>query len=413
MALQAGKMYRPSDVAFDIANDTVYVVEKFNHRISKWNYTAGSFAFTLDAGQVTSVVVNNGGTGYTDGDLVTFSAPTLDIANPVIATGEVAETAGVIDSITILNPGNGYDPNNLPTVDATAIGNGDAVLTAVVSAPWGNNVDGTTGEGAPIGLGDSTDNALDRPSGIVFDATNTLLYVTDTFHNRVRVITPSTGAFTTSLGTGGFDTDEFYHPAGIAINVGTDDTVVIADELNHRAVKYTTNAGTLDSPVVLVDPSVTTGLSFVRPHGVVYDVTAIEFNVGDSQRGLISSYNVAGIFQNQYGTPGSTTDNVNLFFPTSGQGLLTATNVTVFADTRNNALKTMNNETIALITADGSTPNAGTAGTGDGQIYYPESTSAFVDTANYVLTSNTRNHRVEVFSNVASVLTFQDNFGSP
>lgn len=322
MVLVAGKMYRPTDVAFDTSTNTVFVVEQFNHRISKWDYTDTNYDFTLDAS-------------------------------------------------------------------------------------WGSNSDGTSGEGGPIGDGGSTDNSLYRPSGIVFDATNTLLYVTDTFHNRVRVMTPSTGAFTTSLGTGGFDTDEFYHPAGIAINVGTDDTVVIADELNHRAVKYTANGTTLVSPAVLADPSVTTGLSFVRPHGVVYDETATEFNVGDSLRGLISSYNVSGTFQNQYGTPGSTPDNVNLFYPASGHGLLTGTTVTVFADTRNNALKTMNNETIALTTGT-------TAGTGDGNLYWPESASSFVDAAtNYVLAANTYNNRVESYSSTGSALTFQANFGSP
>ncbi len=321
MVLDPGKMYRPTAVAFDIGNNTVYVVEQFNHRISKWDYTAGVFDFTLN-----------------------------------------------------------------PT--------------------WGSNGDGTSGEGGPIGDGGSTDNSLYRPSDIVFDLTNGLLYVTDTFHNRVRVLTASTGAFTTSLGVGGSAADEFYRPFGIAIDVGTDDTVVIADELNQRVVKYDVSGGTLDSPVVLVDPSVTTGLSFIRPHGVVYDVTAAEFNIGDSLRSIISSYNVAGVFQNQYGTPGSTANNVNLFYPSSGQGLLAGTTTTIFADTRNNAIKLMEDETITLTTGT-------TDGTGDGELYWPESASSFVDGANYVLAANTYNNRVEAYSNVATALTFEENFGSP
>ena len=35
--LEPGKMYRPTDIAVDVVGDCVFVVEKFNNRISKWN----------------------------------------------------------------------------------------------------------------------------------------------------------------------------------------------------------------------------------------------------------------------------------------------------------------------------------------------------------------------------------------
>lgn len=335
MTLQAGKMYRPTDVAFDIANNIVYVVEQFNHRISKWNYTPGSFDFTLDAS-------------------------------------------------------------------------------------WGTNGDGTTGKSFPIGDGSSTDVGLYRPSGIVLDITNGLLYVTDTFHHRVRIITASDGEFTASVGSSGSGAANFHRPAGIAINA-TGSFVVIADEFNHRAVRYATNGTTLITPTVLDDPTTGVGLSFVRPHGVVFDVTDTSFNISDSQRGLISRYDDGSItFVDQFGTPGRTgrvpaVNGTELFFPASGKGLLGGTTTTVFADTRNNNLKTLNGTTITITTADGTTPNAGTVGTGDGQLYWPESVSAFVDTANYVLAANTLNNRVETFSSDVAVLTAQSpfNFGKP
>ena len=315
MVLVAGKMYRPTDVAFDIANNSVFVVEQFNHRISKWDYTDANYDFTLDA-------------------------------------------------------------------------------------TWGNNSDGTTGEGAPISS--TTDNALYRPSGIVFDGTR--LYVTDTFHNRVRVVSIADGSFTNSIGAGGFDTDKFYHPAGIEVNDALD-TIVIADELNHRAVKYTTGDPPT-TPVVLTDPSVTTGLSFIRPHGVAYDTTNDFFNVTDSLRGRVSRYSSdATTFQDQFGFPGTT--GINLFYPSSGHGTLDGASATPFADTRNSALKSIATTTIASLT--GTIP-----GTDDGELYYPESVSTFTDAAtNYVLAANTLNNRVEAYSNVASALTFEANFGSP
>jgi len=323
MVLVAGKMYRPTDIAVDVVTDLVYVVEQFNHRISKWDYMPGSFDFTLNA-------------------------------------------------------------------------------------TWGSNGDGTTGQGGPIGDGGSTDTSLHRPTGIAFDDTNNRLYVTDTFHNRVRVINSLTGEFVSSFGTGGSGTANFYHPAGIAINGSLGTTLVIADELNSRAVKYDVNGGSPNNAVVLPDPSDTMDLSFIRPHGVVFDGTPQEFNIGDSLRSVISSYNVAGAFQDQYGTPGTTPANVNLFFPGSGEGVLNGGSTTIFADTRNNALKTMNNTNIAVTTGT-------TAGTGDGNLYYPESVAAFTDTAKYVLAANTLNNRVETYSSTGADLTAEDpfNFGSP
>ena len=320
MTLAPGKMYRPTDVAFGGAG-IVFVVEKFNHRVSKWTYTQPSYTFTLDA-------------------------------------------------------------------------------------TWGSNGDGTSGEGAPIGDGGSTDNGLYRPTGIAFDATNSRLYVTDTFHNRVRVINSATGAFVSSFGIGGTGTADFYHPAGIAINGGTDTVLVIADELNNRAVSYDVNAGAPNNAAVLADPSATSGLSFIRPHGVVFDVNAVEFNVTDSQRGLISSYNVAGVFQSQYGTPG--TSGSDFFYPGSGHGQYGGTASTSFADTRNNRLRGMTGG--ALLVTTGTIP-----GTGDGELYWPESVTAFTDTVNYVLAANTRNNRIETYSSAAAALTSETpfNFGSP
>ncbi len=312
--LVAGKMYRPTDVATDIVDDTVYVVEQFNHRVSKWDYTPGSFTFTLDV-------------------------------------------------------------------------------------TWGNNGDGTTGQPGPVTS--TTDNNLYRPSGITYDSGIDLLYLTDTFHNRIRVINPTTGAFTTSVGQGGTGDADFYHPAGIAVNQANTN-ILIADELNSRAVSYTA-AATPNTPVVSGAPT----LGFIRPHGVSFDLNDVSFKVTDTARGLISEYDSTGVtFDNQFGTPGTT--GTDLFFPSSGHGQLTGTNGTTFADTRNNIIKTGDGTTIVNTTGT-------IAGTGDGELYYPESVKSFSDSANYVLVANTLNNRVEIFSNSTLALTNETpfNFGAP
>lgn len=403
MTLQAGKMYRPTDIAIDTANSVVFVVEQFNHRISKWNYT--SFIFTLDAGQVTTLSLNNAGSDYVLPTLV-FSPPDLDIANPVTATATITETLGVLNAPILTNGGNGYSfPPTVTVVDTTGI-NGVVTVTAI-NAPWGSNGDGTTGEGGPIGNGGPTDNSLYRPTGILFRAN--FLHVLDTFHNRLRSLNATTGAFTASTGKGGFADEDFYHPIAIVVN-STEGAYLITDELNHKGKKYSSAS----SPVfqtVIDDPSSVGDLSFVRPHGLVYDSQGAEFyNFGDSQRGIISQYNLNGDnYLQQFGTPGTGDDEI--FFPGIGHGILTGDTHSVFADTRNNSLKGILNATITTLT--GSTPDTLSAGTGDGQLYYPESAVAFSDGLNYVLVANTLNNRVEVFTNAGTVLTFQSNFGSP
>lgn len=314
MPLAPGKMYRSTDIAVDVLNNAVFVVEQFNHRISKWDYTDTNYDFTLDV-------------------------------------------------------------------------------------TWGSNGDGTTGEGGPSGDGGPTDNNLYRPSGIAFEVATRRLTVTDTFHNRIRTIEGSTGDFIDSVGQAGSGITDFYHPAGIA----TDGTIlVIADEINHRAVKYDVG-DTPINPAPLPDP---TPFAFHRPHGVIFDDTNNFFNITDSVRGVISRYNQAAtVFENQFGTPGTT--GTDLFFPASGNGVLTGDASTVFADTRNSSLKTVATSTIANTTG-------AEKGIGDGQLYFPESVSSFIDAGtNYVLAANTLNSRIEAYSNNGTALTFQMNFGSP
>jgi hypothetical protein len=273
----------------------------------------------------------------------------------------------------------------------------DTNFDFTLDSSWGSNGDGTSGEGGPIGDGGPTDNSLYRPTGIVFDGTR--LIVTDTFHNRIRTLSLATGEFIDSVGQGGNGISDFYHPAGID---ATPTEFVVADELNHRAIKYTTG-DTPSNPTILAAP---TPLPFNRPYGVFFDIANSFYNVTDRFHGVINRYNTAATaFIAQYGKPG--TSGIDLFFPGNGSGEVVGQNSTAFADTRNNALKTGATSTIANLTGT-------TAGTGDGQLYYPDAVISFLDSAtNYVLAANTLNHRIEAFSNTGNALTFQSNFGSP
>jgi hypothetical protein len=75
---------------------------------------------------VESVIVTNGGTGYTTGDVVTFGSP----ADGWAATGTVVASAGAITSVVVTDPGGGYA--SAPTaVPANGI---SAVLTPVMGS---------------------------------------------------------------------------------------------------------------------------------------------------------------------------------------------------------------------------------------------------------------------------------------
>ena len=165
------------------------------------------------------------------------------------------------------------------------------------------------------------------------------------------------------------------------------------------------------------DPSDTTGLSLVRPHGMMHDTNTARFDVGDSARGIMSMYTTTGVFASQVGTPGTDTtvaeqfgtpgtEGLGLFFPGSGTGNINGVPgefPTAFADTRNNLIKGVDFEVFQIAT--GTTP-----GTGDGQLYQPEFGGAFVDIQSYLLVANTLNNRIEVYEISILALTFKSSF---
>tara|TARA_R110000868_G_scaffold733_1_gene5331 strand:- start:520 stop:1203 length:684 start_codon:yes stop_codon:yes gene_type:complete len=95
---------------------------------------------------VASATITGAGTGYTTGNVATFSAPQLP--GGVTATGTVVATAGAVDSITITESGSGY--TSAPTVDLTGVGGGDATATTVLTVSTGNVGSSTNQENAII-----------------------------------------------------------------------------------------------------------------------------------------------------------------------------------------------------------------------------------------------------------------------
>ncbi|MCI0887224.1 MAG: NHL repeat-containing protein [Chloroflexi bacterium] len=79
-----------------------------------------------------------------------------------------------------------------------------------------------------------TDGQFKLPAGLAMDS-DTNLYVTDEFHNRV-VVFDSDGKFIKNWGEGGSGEGQLAGPSGIDIDA--DDNVYIADQNNHRVQKF-------------------------------------------------------------------------------------------------------------------------------------------------------------------------------
>jgi len=404
--LQAGKMYQPSDISIDEPSNSAYIVEHLNHRISKWDYDPGAgdpatFVFTLDAGRITKITVDpsGGGTGYRALDELVISPPSIDIDLPVQATGEVKTvSSGVITELEVTNVGNGYDNNNLLTITAPTNGT-EASLTAVVSTPWGTNRNGTTGQVGPATDGGPTDVFFDHPTSIANDGTR--LYVTDTFHDRIRTLNLSTGNFISSASQTGTGDVDLNRPTGLDIHE-ENNFFVVADELNHRAVKYLTG----DTPVFSSILDNQGSVPFNRPHGVSHNhLTApLSFLISDLQ-GIITIFDhISLAFESQIGVPSAdpTVPN-NLYRPGSGRDddILTV----IVANTGNSLLKTVG------ATINDITPQPG-EGTTLGKLYQPQSTFHYAgNPQRYLLVANTLNNRIEVFT--GTFFNPKNQFGSP
>lgn len=402
-------MYRPTDIVHRNAEPSVFVVEQYNHRVSKWLFTAGMFDFRLAAGEIDTsipVVIDNAGTGYTVGDQIIFPSPDLDIADPIQATAEVLTTTGSpgpIATVLVTNIGNGYSGTTITSTDIISPGGGiNGQVTYGLMEQWGDA--GTVGiPGTPTSV---TDDHFNFPTGVGHDLNH--IYVADTLNNRFKIINTTTAAVDNNIGTGGQGDNEFYRPANIAFsNTGATNRLIITDSFNHRVVRYDLTSVTNPVFIDVADAPVE---GYHTPNGSMHSTIGSDFvYVSDLIKGRIAEYNGTAsntpVFR---GTPG--TDSAipsELFYPGQGHGNNESggSGLQIFADTRNNEIKTIEDGGDFTNVNDQITP-----GTLGGQLYYPASTTGFDDSIHYNLVANTLNNRVDVFN---GSWVFQLSFGSP
>ena len=348
----------------------------------------------------------NGGTVVVIADELNSRAVRYVTSGGTLITPTVLDVLSGINSLIIDTPGSGFTGSQTVTISDPSPSGTTATGTAVIgatgvintiSAIGGGNSGYLDGESITIAAGGASTTTATATAIISGGVIQSLAFTNRGVAYAVETLVITGVVSGTATAT--FDVQT------IAANAVSSITIVLAGS-GYRAAPTVTVVGTVG--VGATASATIGGLSFVRPHGMTYDVADATFNVGDSLRSVISSFNITGTFQNQFGTPRSNgIGNTFLFYPGSGKGQLTGISPTVFANTRNDNIRTIQDSVIQVTTG------ADTAGTGDGQLYYPESVVSFSDGANYVLAANTRNNRVEVFSSAVAALTFQANFGSP
>ena len=244
MVLVAGKMYRPTDIVAAISTQNLYVVEQFNHRVSKWDWNSGTFDFSLDNtwgsnGDGTSgegAPIGDGGPD--DNALYRPTGITFD-NNRLIVTDTFHNRIRTINHLTgdfINSVGQGgsgvgdfYRPTGIDTNNAFLViadeFNHRAVRYDVGNIPAN-----------PAVLPDPTPLAFHSPHGVIFDATDSFFNVTDSVRSIINRYDINADMFLNQFGTPGTTGTDLFFP-GSGSGVLTDEASTTFADTRNNALK--------------------------------------------------------------------------------------------------------------------------------------------------------------------------------
>jgi hypothetical protein len=252
----------PVVVSVDAAGD-IYVAEWNNHRVSRVNVSTG--VVTTVAGNMNPGYSGDGGLAI-NAQLNSPSGVCLDAAGNIyiadrdnhrirkvtVSTGIITTVAGngtagyLSDGVLAANTRLNYP------VGVSLDTNGDiyiadtynhrvrkvTVSTGIITTVAGTGVEGSSGD-----AGLAVNARLNLPGGVSVDSARNI-YISDTFNNRIRKVTVSTGIITAVAGTAspGYSGDagpppsaQLNNPTGATFD--SDGNIYIADWTNHRIRK--------------------------------------------------------------------------------------------------------------------------------------------------------------------------------
>jgi trimeric autotransporter adhesin len=205
----------PDDIAID-ASGNIYIADAGNNRIRMVTKSTG----------IISTVAGTGSYGYSgDGGIATSAALNYPRGVAIDASGNIY----IADTYN----------NRIRMVTKS---------TGIISIVAGAGSSGYSGDG-----GLATSALLYNPRGVAIDASGNI-YIADAGNNRIRMVTLSTGIISTVAGTGssGYSGDgglatsaKSYYPYGVAIDASGN--IYIADTYNNRIRMVTKSTGIIST----------------------------------------------------------------------------------------------------------------------------------------------------------------------
>jgi ELWxxDGT repeat protein len=297
--------FNPSGLAIDVSSGSLYIADSNNRRIRKITSTGDA-----------TTIAGSGVAGYLDGigTNARFSNPQGVAFDPSSSIVYVADTNNNRIRVITLSTG----------VVTTLAGSGqqgfaDGLgISAVFSRPYGIAVDKTSGnificdrnnhrirKITPNGLvstlagglfasfadGTGSNAKFNYPQGIVLDASDENLYVTDSDNQRIRKVSTLTGIVKTVAGSGsagdsdGLGTDAtFRSPSGITLdkvgNLYVTDSNNLVRKIDVLTGMVTSIAG-ISGVADFADGSSTTAM-FNNPQGIVVSSTGKDIYLTDT-----------------------------------------------------------------------------------------------------------------------------------